>query len=288
MTAFFVITVFCSNFKKPFPNFIMASIKTLVIPAITFMLLYLILGCNLDWISIKDCGKSLILYGGNFWFLPCLFIGRLMYYALSCYFTGKRLALVCALFFIVGVAINPFPRQYEFWWFAHAVILMPYLGVGQYLRNRDLSFLNHYMLLSLACVFIFVTTALFSHIGLLKTDDSSMPMIVKQVRGLNVTTILPFILISLSGTFMVFAVSKKINTNSILEYLGRNTLTLYCVQVGVLRLIYPRIGRFVSPSDSYTICFIAFAIGFILTVVLCSAIAYIMNRKYIKILIGKF
>lgn len=288
MPAFFVITGFCSNFKKPFADFIMVSIKTLVLPAISFMLLYLILGCNFDWMSIKECGRSLILYGGNFWFLPCLFVGKLMYYVLSRHFTGKKLALVCTMFFIVGVAINPFPRQYEFWWFAHAVILMPYLGVGQYLRNTDLSFLNHYMLFSFAYVFILITTALFSHIGLIQTDDGYIPMIVKQVKGLNVTTVLPYILISLSGSFMVFAVSLKINANSVLEYLGRNSLTVYCAQALALRLVYPHIGKLISPSDSYMVCFIVFTIGFILTVGLCSSIAYIMNIKYIKVLIGKF
>ena len=286
--AFFAITGFCSNFKKPFPDFFKMSFKTIVLPAISFTLLYLVIGCNFDRASVLNCLKSLILFGGIFWFLPCLFVGRLIYYGVSHFFTGKRLAIICILIFIVGYAINPFPRQYEFWWFAHAVIAMPYIGVGQYLRNRDLSFFNHYILLSLTYVSILVATAYFSRTGLLRMDEYYVPIIAKRVRELNVTMFLPFILISLSGTFMVLSVSKRINTNSILEYLGRNSLVVYCAQAGILSLVYPRIGRLISSSDSYTTCFIAFAIGFILTVVLCSAIAYIMNSKYIKVLIGKF
>ena len=288
MPAFFVITGYCSNFKKPFPEFLKASFKTIVIPNISFTLLYLVIGCNFEWIPIWKSLESIILFGGGFWFLSCLFIGRLMYYGVNRFFTGKRMALICALCFVVGYAINPFPLEYEFWWFAHALILMPFMWVGQYLRNRDLSFFNHYILLSLACVLILSATVFFAHIGLLQMNDYHVPMIVKQTRELNVTMFLPLILIYLLGTFMVLSVSKKINSNSVLEYLGRNSLIVYCAQAGVLRLIYPRIGRLISPSDTSITYLIIFGIGFILTVAICSFIAYIMNRRYIKVLIGKF
>ena len=115
MPCFFVITGFCSNFKKPFKEFLSNSVKTIVLPAFSFSLLFFILARQFDLLSIREFIKLELFYGGEFWFLSSLFLARLMYWSISRLFSDRSLALLCIIFFVIGYSLNSFPHKYECW-----------------------------------------------------------------------------------------------------------------------------------------------------------------------------
>ena len=83
MPAFFVITGYCSNFKKPFLDFFFSSFKTILLPGLTFALFDAVISFDVNIQRLYRIAKDFILYGGQYWFLSALFMGRIIYYPSS-------------------------------------------------------------------------------------------------------------------------------------------------------------------------------------------------------------
>lgn len=86
MPAFFFITGFCSNFNRSFKSILFTGVKTLLIPAVIINytyngLEYVIWGESSVWI-IKTITKSFIFKCAGEWFIPSLFLARLIVWAL--------------------------------------------------------------------------------------------------------------------------------------------------------------------------------------------------------------
>ena len=73
MPAFFIITGLCSNFEKEFKPFFISNVRTILIPAIVFDLLFFTIPCLFmgqdPWIIVMTgFVKRALAFGGVFWF----------------------------------------------------------------------------------------------------------------------------------------------------------------------------------------------------------------------------
>ena len=135
MPCFFIITGFCSNFSKSFRSFFLSSIKTILLPAFFFSII-LSGAWNIKHIeNLHEYIYKILLYGGLYWFLSSLFLARIFYYLLHRWTSSLVLCLSCILSFIAGFCLSSLPHRYEFWWFVHAMCMIPYLGAGQLLKH---------------------------------------------------------------------------------------------------------------------------------------------------------
>lgn len=80
MPAFFLISGYCSNFKKPAKVFITSLLKSLLLPIITLSLLEVIVTSLIYQQDIVLNLKQSLLHGGQFWFLWALLLGKAIVY----------------------------------------------------------------------------------------------------------------------------------------------------------------------------------------------------------------
>ena len=99
--------------------------------------------------------------------------------------------------------------------------------------------------------------------------------------------LVPLIIMSFSGSLFILGISKMINSSRILEYLGKNSLVIYCVHGAILGVVLPIIGGILSIGSELS-CLLSILIAYIITVVISCAIALVLNQKYLKFIIGKF
>ena len=285
MPCFFVITGFCSSFKKPFLKFIWQSFKSIILPGITLSLMLIVMGLNAS--TIMDLAKEIILYGGQYWFLTSLFLARIIYWLISKYLKKSCLkTIACVLSFILGFVVSLIYNGREFWWFVHSLLLLPYLGFGQLLKNYELRYIKMY---SLVYGITFILTALLSHYGILRIDFYyHEPGISQDLLNVNLSMLVSLIVLSLFGSLFVLGISKVINSSGILEYLGKNSLVIYCVHGAILGVVLHKIDEFLLSIDSEFSCVLSILIAYIITVVFSCTIAFVLNKKYLKALIGKF
>lgn len=87
MPAFFFFTGLCSSFNKPFKDFFIANFKSIIIPGIliTLLLKYTdnILSLNFALKAWSPGFKNLLFRAGTGWFLPALFIAKVIYWKLN-------------------------------------------------------------------------------------------------------------------------------------------------------------------------------------------------------------
>lgn len=135
MPAFFIITGFCSNFKKEFWSFLWSSIISLKAPCFFFIGVLGALAVRpLFGFSPFDVHYWFIrMFETGVWFLHALFLSRLCYWVL-CNKCGKksRHALV-GLLYIGGSAGIVLQMTPAFWIF-HAMVLTLFLHIGQELK----------------------------------------------------------------------------------------------------------------------------------------------------------
>ncbi len=84
---------------------------------------------------------------------------------------------------------------------------------------------------------------------------------------------------------MMIGLAKKIRMNTLLEYLGRNSLVIYCTHGIILRKFSFFFGDSFFSDFQY---FVIVLVAFVLAVAIPCAIAYVMNVRYLRILIGRF
>lgn len=276
MPAFFVITGFCSNFRKSFLLLLFQSFKTIVLPGITISLLLNIR--HIDHEFLCSLAKKILLYGGSYWFLSSLFLAKIFYWVVINKVDKIRNQIIIGiLLFIIGLVTHFVYDGPELWWFIHALCLAPFIGMGILLKKREISFIKA----GIIFVTAFVITIVFAHVGILKIDYFyHVPAITLMLININQTMIVSLVLLSITGSLVIFKISKYISSNRILEYLGKNSLIIYCIHVPILSIL---VRKYVTNGGGLII-----ALLFVTTIIICCAISFVLNLKYIRVLIGKF
>jgi len=276
MPCFFVITGWCSNFKQPFFQFVCQSFKAIVFPGITLSLLLLIRDINYE--SFYSFAKNVLFYGGYYWFLSSLFLARIIVWIVTNWVDNIRSKIIVnILLFVIGFIFGMFYHGFEPWWFIHALLLTPYISIGMLLKKHEINYVKASLLFTIS----FIITIVLSHINILNIGYFyHVPAITQMLINLNPSMFISLILLSVTGSLMILGLSKWISANRILEYLGRNSLIIYCVHAFVLTIL---IRHFAVDGECIKIVFI-----YLLTVLICSMISFVLNLKYIRFIIGKF
>lgn len=97
-----------------------------------------------------------------------------------------------------------------------------------------------------------------------------------------------FVALSLGGSIIVWYLSRLISKSNWLEYIGKGSLVEYCFNYATLCFIaniYKEILKMgdLSITDSMVCLIIAFV-----TIMILPAFYWVLDHKYIKIIIGKF
>ena len=292
MPCFFVITGFCSDFNKSLDKFIISSLKSILLPAFIFSFIF---SGAWDLFKLSNASnflRNFVLFGGNYWFLSALFISRILYWFINrC--SATLVTILCIVSFIVGYYLSRIPYEYEYWWYVHVLCMLPYLGLGQYLRHYNLRFdykkIFPYSLL--VYVSSLITTVFLTREGLLQKDCFfDVPGVTLGFINLNSNMFFPLLILSITGSLSLIGLCCHINTNIWLEYIGKNSLIIYCVHGIILNKSMALISKWGGADfgHDYLLTLSLLILSFITSVIICIAISWIMNRKYLRYLLGKF
>lgn len=283
MPAFFIITGLCSNFEKEFKPFFISNVRSILIPAIVFDLVFftipnLFMGQDPWKFVMGGFVMRALGFGGVYWFLPCLFLSKLIYWALHKYTNILTQWSILIALVALGFILHHFKLYPQKWWYLNQVFdLTIFLGVGLFLKNNSIDLKVFYYFGSA----IFLIIIIFFLITKLP-----MPAILYTYKIQEWWQLPVHFLVSIGGTAALLWICETINSNTFLEYLGRGTIVVY----GVHQLFLKIILRFIDPliaNQGIIISITMFLVIFFCTVGFCAISIKAFNSNFLKPIIGK-
>ena len=281
MPAFFFVTGVCSNFQKPFLPFLRKNFLTILLPAFTFSLLF---GTLPQWITTGDCttafaqlGENLVLFGGFYWFLVSLFCSKLIYWGLSRIDNaGIRWTILTGMMLTGFVGYN-YDLIPNYWYVCQTLDLTFFIGIGQWFKERKS--VSRWVYLCCTLLFLLLV-AVFYHL------DTSYPYVAADYHIKVWWKLLLHPLLATCGTLLVLGLSRWIDSNGILEFLGRGSLVIFmthlCVLKGLISLLAPCLA-----TAGTLVTLMLLTLLFVATLLICSALVWLFQQKYLRILLGK-
>ena len=280
MPAFFVITGYCSNFNKSFGTFLWQNFKTLKIPAIIFgFFLAVVTMINHHALSLSGVWHhlSVCIIESGLWFLDALFLAKILYWLLLRISSDGRAQLLLSLVtFLVGLLLyraNIPPK--DFGNVCHALMLTLFLFAGQQLKEWQLVPIKRAIWMGMLFILALLVTAL---LGI------KIPFITNKI-SLDWMGVLPFIVLSLSGSLMVIGASGLLERNYWLEYIGRNSLVFYMFNTFALNISVKLLSKYMT---NHLLCVVLYLLVMLLTCAILVVITKILNTKYLRFTLGKF
>ena len=276
MPAFFVLTGFCSNFEKPFGTFFVANCKSLKVPAIFFGIIYSLGHCIQHEGGGVDALKVVLMspLHSGFWFLDALFISKIVYWFVNRLFHNYKMRLIVSfvLLCVATVSWKVMGIEDDFFNILHAIIFVFFISFGRFARITEFDFPQKYVIAIIPYIIVCLT---------LFINKISIPSIT---RVINIDyNVLLFVILSLCGSITLISISRMINGNVVLEYIGRNSLVFYMIHLIALSPCL-KICQKLLPADApiafLTVCISLFAI--------CTIFSILLNKKYLNVLLGKF
>lgn len=280
MASFFVITGMCTDFDKSIQKYLNSNFKSILIPAfclgfINEWLQLIRIGC-MDPIQYAKLGfHTFLTDGGPFWFLAALFVAKFFYRIIYCV-NNKYICMLLSLsMMVIGVIANNLSLK-EYWQVYHAFALLPFLGIGKFLKGITLS--KKSILVCWVGYFIALLTC--------KLYSINIPS-VTQIINLTVIEIPLFLFMATTGTIVIISFSKFINTNRIIEYYGINSIIVYGLHLSVLAIL-TELFRNMSAYDNTLLSLMAVLFSYLLSLLVLSLFIKVLNKPFLKVLIGKF
>ena len=281
MPAFFVITGFCSNFNKPFFPFLWQNIKTLKIPAIIFgTLVALVTMTSHHALSATGILKHLSLCWVNsgLWFLDALFISKLLYWCINRWCRSEALAfMTSAVLLIAGFIYFRYIFNKDFGCLAHAMMMTIFLFVGRWLKKRQDVILKWKPILALLAVYVMAVV-------IVKLLEVGIPFITHKIR-MEWISLVPFFFLSISGSFIIIYLCKVIGRCKWLQWIGENSLVFYMFNTLALNVSVKLLVKYMTSPVACVALYIAVML---LTCLILTVIAKIINTNYLKFTLGKF
>lgn len=274
MANFFVITGFCSSFKKDFKSFFISNVKSLMIPAYAYAIVYqLVVYGFCESATVFSVGKSLvriILFGSVPWFLSALFVDKIIYFFLQKMRNFISIVSVSIVLSFLGLFLWNFFELPRIWNFQHAMILLPFLALGSWLRryNRNMNLTLLFLMYAVPWSVLF-----FLQIPIPLMSNSPKINLLFFPLWLYLATV---------GSLLTLCFCEKIlRKNLIVEFLGKNSLVFYVLHYNFLELFFPILLGITIPS-------VFWGGAVLLLTLLCSAFCvYLLNLKYLKFIVGR-
>ena len=179
----------------------------------------------------------------------------------------------CICLYVLGCLLYQV-KVYNIWWFEHALVFMVFLFIGQLYKNHSSCKISLYY--SILYILLIVTLQL---LGL--KHPSITAVINARIEDFPLLMIL-----ALSGSMSILGIAKYINKNYILEYLGKNSLIIYCLHISTMGCIYHIGKRLIGAEIISTTSFSVFQL--VASILLLFCFAWVLNLKYARLLQGKF
>ena len=293
MQAFFFANGYTSNFNKNFKPFLWSCFKALIIPYIAFALIgkafnALLWGDPDLWIKTAGVGDQVWFFmEESYWFLSALFIARIVYWFLTRYIKNDywrgAAALVVMLigFFLNHIydGISSDPAHYNnHLHYRNALCMMFFIWGGYYMSIHKEKMEKYIIYISIAFIVLVIATHL---IGKACAPSYTHSCNIPYYR------IPLYIFYATAGTVFMFWVAKIIKANRVLEYLGKGSLVIYMCHFGFLRLVTKYLPLVISPYGEVS-GVVFFFTTLLLVALLSTAMIWLFNHKYLRVLIGKF
>jgi len=273
MPAFFVITGHCSNFDKPFKQFLIINLKTIFWPALTGFIIAIGFRSMVEG-SIEvffSEWRRISILGFN-WFLTSMFCARLLYWAVNRYILqwSRRflLLLMIAAFAIYANDINLFGDNWIH--YRHTLYLSFFLCLGHHAKQKE--YYKTKKLLPFAGLFIVLELLFMKTIG-------ELPGIAGIWINFPIWKMPLHLLLAITGTCFILLIANRLKCIFILQYIGRNSIIYYLFHVEVIRILVAPIALVVKPVTILNVIMYDSVIV-ILSTFICTMISILFNTKY--------
>lgn len=276
MSAFFLISGYCSNFDKDFKSFFISNFKGLILQSFSIALFAGLLLFIITWnsasfhIGLSPSFKS----GGLLWFTIALFEAKIIFWLQKKYLRRHQYILLSNIFFIIVGSMLTHLGYKEYLNIYHAFALVPFIQIGFFIKDQYL--LSKKLLLnSIICLFIGilmymllgVRISLCSIIGTWMFEPLFIPL---------------FLLLSIPGCILVLILSKFIESSSFFVFYGKDSLAIYILHLIIWPQLLSYIGR---PLCSLNLIFqvFYFIVLFFVCIAICGLFVRLINIPYVRI-----
>ena len=277
MQAFFFISGYCSNFKKPAKNFVWTQVKGILIPTIFFQIGWCIF-FSLNFATYTWKQDILNIPNTTYWFLIALFFSKIIVYTLnSLEWSDKKVLIVTFGITTIGLLNSNYNIIGNYLAFNQILMACFYVALGHYM-NKEQNIYNKCLEYSIT-LFPWAVLILI----MFKRD---IPYATGAVNC-QLQYIPIFFLLTLSGTFALLYICRLIGHMHFLEYVGRNSLIVYgfhyCVAIYVSNIIWTAM----VPQSLVQIG-VYILILLLSVTLLCVLLIYICKYKPISWILGKW
>lgn len=282
MSAFFIISGYCTNFNKKFVQFLLSSVKGILLPAFTFSVISSIVKIFVyDDLSIGNrlLTTGFYLFPSGFWFFAALFEVRLLLWIINKLHCVDIVVLFVS--FVIGFGglyinkLGDIPQYSSFLSYQHAMMALPFVAIGSYLKGRELD-----LQIKCAGIAYLVIFTLMTLIGK-PTPTWTFVMAMKPYHYPL------FVLLAITGSSFIIWVSKLIGRNNILEFVGKNSLVFYGMNFVVLDILRPLFAGIIAPNG-YFDTGLWFILVYISAFAVLCMLVLVFNTFVGKIFLGKF
>lgn len=294
MPLFFVLSGFVFSTKYPFKVFLKKKTKTLLLPFVSVIPLYVIYFTLVDFIK-KDKLNLLSKITGLFfqrtgyvyapWFFVVLFFTEIAFYLIVKITKNRKQALIPIVLLITAMGIIYFKtlNYHVLWQLQILFVSVPFFALGYLFKELNavqkankIPVILFMFLLSLAmfavkCYYFEIYTSLTSN---------------------NYGNFAVFYSIAISATVFVILLSKRINYVKPINYLGKNTVVLFSLQqVLVSKPIKLALNSLCSQEqlnsfNEFQKLFLSLT-EFAVTLAILLAVNLFVNKTPLRVLIGK-
>lgn len=278
MPAFFVITGFCTTWRRAFPGFLWANVRSLKVPVLVFSGLAgaFALRPVLGFPKLSPYWWGLRMMETAFWFVHALFLAKLLYWPMARYLSLRLRAAAAAVAYAAGIG-GLMSVAHDPLWTLHALALLPFLLMGDALkgfgfRGRPAA----------ACALAFAAVA-----AALTASGRGVPYITQAVGCPAWPEAVALPALAATGSYALLYLCRRRDACRPVEWLGRYSLVVYLLHgpelIGLALDALPSLyggGGFAALGCNLIV-------RVTLLAALCAAAGWALDRPWLRVAIGK-
>lgn len=289
MPTFFLLSGYCFTLKGSFADFTVKKAKGILLPVFTLglagsiavsLVLTFIKNESIDWKWVFL--NPIVQYGTHdlLWYLPAAFISLICFYLIAklCKDNVKFIAVISFAIGLLSYLFVKFVRIELPWQIDTALVALPFLGVGYFVKVKSLAKKTG----NIAVLLLSAVICILS--GMMNMKFYGAPEMHVNSYG----NIFLFYLSAFAGICMVISLSVMIAENKMLEFFGRNTLIFYALEPiqYFANFTLGLCAGFIPHYDNIAVRIIVSVIA-VCFIAAASSLAAIIINKYFPFLIGQ-